>query len=104
MNLKLDFILMFVFDHPRQRHEHQEEPFEFCMELNSLSLRKTTWRPVLPGPSGWASFSTNTGLSVMLWNPLIQTGDTWFGFLSDKFGTRQCRVDFEAARIVSDPP
>ena len=39
----------------------------------------------LPGTTGWV-FSANTGLTPVLWNPLIQTGDGSFGVLTNGFG------------------
>jgi hypothetical protein len=40
----------------------------------------------LPGTTGWGAFSTNTGLNVVMWNPMIQTGDGRFGFTNNQFG------------------
>jgi hypothetical protein len=40
----------------------------------------------LPGTTGWGDFSAKTGFPVVLWNPLIQTGDGSFGFSNNQFG------------------
>ena len=40
----------------------------------------------LPGTTGWSGFSANNGLPVVLWNPLIQTGDGSFGVRANQFG------------------
>jgi hypothetical protein len=40
----------------------------------------------LPGSTGWVDFSTNTGVSTVLWNPMIHTGDDSFGVQNNQFG------------------
>jgi hypothetical protein len=40
----------------------------------------------LPGTTGWCDFSVNTGVPAVLWNPVIQTGDGYFGVQSNMFG------------------
>jgi hypothetical protein len=40
----------------------------------------------LPGTTGWSSFSVNTGVSTVLWNPLIQVGGSNFGVQGNQFG------------------
>jgi hypothetical protein len=40
----------------------------------------------LPGTTGWSVFSTNTGLTALLWNPQMQPGDTGFGIRTNHFG------------------
>jgi hypothetical protein len=40
----------------------------------------------LPGATGWADFSTNTGIPAVLWNPMIQTGGAGFGVRNNQFG------------------
>ena len=40
----------------------------------------------LPGTTGWAEFDANTGLTAVLWNPLIQTSDGNFGAQNSQFG------------------
>jgi hypothetical protein len=40
----------------------------------------------LPGTSGWADFSTNTGVPTVLWNPVVQTQNGDFGLRSNQFG------------------
>jgi hypothetical protein len=40
----------------------------------------------LPGTTGWAEFSTITGVPTVLWNPLIQTNDGSFGLSNNQFG------------------
>ena len=39
-----------------------------------------------PGTTGWSEFSANTGLPVVLWNPLIQASDANFGVRAGQFG------------------
>ncbi|MGP8200174.1 MAG: leucine-rich repeat domain-containing protein [Limisphaerales bacterium] len=39
----------------------------------------------LSGTTGWADFSANTGLTPVLWNPLIQTGGGSFGISNNQF-------------------
>jgi hypothetical protein len=62
----------------------------------------------LPGTTGWSDFSTNTGLAVLLWNPLIQTGDSSFGVRTNRFGFNIAwasgqTVVVEAAANLSNP-
>jgi hypothetical protein len=62
----------------------------------------------LPGTTGWADFSANTGLSAVLWNPLIQTGNGNFGvqgnqFGSDITGTTNIPVVVEACTNLANP-
>jgi hypothetical protein len=62
----------------------------------------------LPGTTGWTNFSTNTGLSVVLWNPLIQAGGTGFGVKSSQFGfnitgTANIPVVVEACTNLASP-
>jgi hypothetical protein len=40
----------------------------------------------LPGATGWSAFSGSTGLTPVLWNPLIQTADGSFGISNHQFG------------------
>jgi len=40
----------------------------------------------LHGTTGWSNFSSITGLTTVLWNPLIQTGDGSFGISNNQFG------------------
>jgi hypothetical protein len=40
----------------------------------------------LPSTTGWNAFSVNTGVSPVLWNPVIQTGDGIFGVQNSQFG------------------
>ena len=40
----------------------------------------------LPGTTGWADFSANTGIPAVPWLPLIQTGDASFGVRTNQFG------------------
>jgi hypothetical protein len=40
----------------------------------------------LPGSSGWAAFSANTGAPAILWNPVIQVSDGGFGVNNNQFG------------------
>jgi hypothetical protein len=40
----------------------------------------------LPGTTGWSDFSTNTGITPVLWNPQVQTSDGSFGVQTNQFG------------------
>jgi|CZKV01.1.fsa_nt_gi prepilin-type processing-associated H-X9-DG protein len=40
----------------------------------------------LPGTTGWADFSANTGIPAVPWLPLIQTGDGSLGVRTNQFG------------------
>jgi hypothetical protein len=40
----------------------------------------------LAGTTGWGEFTAQTGVSALLWNPLIQTGDGSFGVQNNQFG------------------
>jgi hypothetical protein len=40
----------------------------------------------LPGTTGWAAFSTVTGLAPALWKPQVQTSDDSFGVRTNQFG------------------
>jgi hypothetical protein len=62
----------------------------------------------LPGTTGWGVFSTTTGLPVVLWNPLMQTGDGSFGVRNKKFGfnitgTNNFTVVVEACTNLGSP-
>ncbi len=62
----------------------------------------------LPGTTGWAAFSTNTGIPVVLWLPLFQTGDASFGVRTNQFGFNIAwasgqTVVVEAASNLSNP-
>jgi hypothetical protein len=62
----------------------------------------------LPGTTGWAAFSTNTGLTPVLWNPLIQGGGANFGVQRNQFGftiTGTANIPFvvEACANLANP-
>jgi hypothetical protein len=62
----------------------------------------------LPGTIGWSAFSTNAGLPVVLWNPLIQAGDGGFGVQNNQFGfnitgTNNFTVVVEACTNLTNP-
>ncbi len=62
----------------------------------------------LPGTTGWSAFSANTGLSAVLWNPLIQTADGSFGVRADQFGfnitgTPNIPIVVQAANNLANP-
>jgi hypothetical protein len=62
----------------------------------------------LPGTTGWADFSANTGLPVVLWNPLIQAGGPSFGVQTNHFGfnitaTNNFTVVVEACTNLANP-
>jgi hypothetical protein len=62
----------------------------------------------LPGTTGWAGFSANTGLPVVLWNPLIQAGGPNFGLSNNQFGfnitaTNNFTVVVEACANLANP-
>jgi hypothetical protein len=62
----------------------------------------------LPGTSGWGDFSTNTEIPAVLWNPLIQAGDSSFGVRSNQFGfditgTTNIPIVVEASANLASP-
>jgi uncharacterized repeat protein (TIGR03803 family) len=62
----------------------------------------------LPGTTGWSDFSANTGLPVVLWNPVIQTGDGSFGISNNRFGfnitgTANIPIMVEACTNLASP-
>jgi hypothetical protein len=62
----------------------------------------------LPGTTGWDAFSADTGVPVILWNPIIQTGDGSFGVQNNQFGfnitgTNNFTVVVEACTNLTDP-
>jgi hypothetical protein len=78
---------------------------------DSTGLSTTATVPVaycLPGTSGWSAFSSNTGVPVVLWNPLIQTGGSNFGVKNHHFGfnitnTNNLVVVVEACTNLANP-
>jgi hypothetical protein len=40
----------------------------------------------LPRTIGWEEFAQSTGLSTVLWNPLVQTSSASFGVRTNRFG------------------
>ena len=81
-------------------------PFEYCPSLTEVFFMGNgpfflSWLPdsgevfsdnpnvtvyCLPGTAYWGFFSSITGVSPVLWNPLIQTGDGNFGVQNNQFG------------------
>jgi hypothetical protein len=62
----------------------------------------------LPGATGWDDFSTNTGISTVLWNPLIQASGSNFGISNNQFGfditgTNNFTVVVEACANLASP-
>jgi hypothetical protein len=62
----------------------------------------------LPGTIGWGEFSTNTGLSTVLWNPEVQMDDGSFGVQNNLFGfnitgTNNYTVVVEACTNLANP-
>jgi hypothetical protein len=62
----------------------------------------------LAGTTGWGSFSVNTGLPVVLWNPLIQASGPGFGVHGNQFGfdilgTTSIAVVVEACTNLANP-
>jgi hypothetical protein len=62
----------------------------------------------LPDTTGWDDFSTNTGLAVILWDPLIQTSDSNFGIRANQFGfditgTADIPIVVEACTNLASP-
>jgi hypothetical protein len=62
----------------------------------------------LPGTTGWAEFSANTGIPSVLWNPLIQTSGPNFGVQTNYFGynitaTNNFTVVVEACANLANP-
>jgi hypothetical protein len=75
------------------------EAFDGCIGLTNLFFQgnaPTTYENAfefvtatvyyLPGTTGWGDFSTNNRLSVVLWDPQIQTGGGSFGVSNNDFG------------------
>jgi hypothetical protein len=72
----------------------------YCLSLTSVyfggnaptadstlfSIDNTVTAYYLPGTTGWSDFSDNTGVPVVLWNPLIQAGGANFGVENNQFG------------------
>jgi hypothetical protein len=96
--------------------------FEYCTSLNGVhfdgnapSLGSCVFSGdtnatvyYLPGTTGWGDFSANSGLPVILWNPLIQTTDGSFGVKSNQFGfnitaTNNFTVVMEACTNLANP-
>jgi hypothetical protein len=78
-----------------------DSPFVFSYDTNARAY-------YLPGTTGWGDFSTNTGLPVVLWNPLIQAGDASFGVRSNQFGfnitgTSNIPIRVEASANLAGP-
>jgi len=62
----------------------------------------------LPGATGWAEFAANTGLSPILWNPMILTGNAGFGLTNNQFrfnvtGTTNIPIVVEACANLANP-
>jgi hypothetical protein len=62
----------------------------------------------LPGTTGWADFSDQTGLTPVLWNPTIQTGVGGPGVRNDRFGfnitgTSKIPIVVEACSDLANP-
>jgi len=62
----------------------------------------------LPGTTGWSDFSANAEVPVVLWNPLIETADGYFGVQSNMFGfnitgTNNFTVVVEACTDLANP-
>jgi hypothetical protein len=62
----------------------------------------------LTNTTGWAGFSSNTGLGTVLWNAQIQAGGTGFGLKSNQFGfnitgTANIPVVVEACTNLASP-
>jgi hypothetical protein len=62
----------------------------------------------MPGATGWDDFSANTGVPVVLWNPMIQTSDGSFGVSNNQFGfnitsTTNIQIVVEACTNLAKP-
>jgi len=57
-------------------------PTEYLSAFGSTSARAY----YLQGTTGWNSFSANTGVPAVLWDPLIQTGGSSPGISNNQFG------------------
>ena len=62
----------------------------------------------LPGTTGWGGFAAKTGLTPVLWNPLIQAGGASFGVRSNQFGfsiagTANIPIVVEACTNLASP-
>jgi hypothetical protein len=72
--------------------------FEFCASLASIyflgnapnvdntAIPSGILAYYLPGSTGWGGFGADAGVSVVPWNPLIQTGNGGFGVQNGHFG------------------
>jgi hypothetical protein len=98
-----------------------EDAFEYCYGLTNVFFQSNA--PIvgegaflgenpmayyLPGTTGWTAFSTNADLSVMLWNPVIQTGVASFGLSNNQFGfniagTTNIPIVVEACANLASP-
>jgi hypothetical protein len=62
----------------------------------------------LPGTTGWAEFSANTGVPAVLWNPLIDANGSRFGISNNQFGfnitgTTNIPIVVEACANLANP-
>jgi hypothetical protein len=62
----------------------------------------------LPGATGWYDFNDNTGIPIVLWNPLVQTGDGSFGVQNGQFGfnitgTPDIPIMVQASTTLANP-
>jgi hypothetical protein len=62
----------------------------------------------LPGTTGWADFSADTGLTPVLWNPQVETTGAGFGVRTNQFwftiaGPADLVVVVEASASLANP-
>jgi hypothetical protein len=62
----------------------------------------------LPGTTGWDEFTTNSGLTAVLWNPTIEVGGSSFDRQNNRFGfnitgTANIPVVLEASTNLASP-
>ncbi len=62
----------------------------------------------LPGTTGWSNFAAAANVQVALWNPLIQSGGSGFGVISNQFrfnitGTTNIPIVIEVCTNLADP-
>jgi len=98
------------------------EAFEYCFSLTNVFFTgdapaadlhafwsdTNTTAYYLPGTAGWVAFSASTGLRTVLWNALIQAGNSSLGVRSNQFmfnitGTTGIPIVVEACTNLASP-
>jgi hypothetical protein len=98
-----------------------EQAFEYCFNLKGIYFQSNApsvgeyeffkdtnaTAYYLPGTTGWSAFSTNTGLPVVLWDPLILASAASFGLSNNQFefsiaGTTNIPIVVEACSNLAN--